>query len=72
MPAKEADMENKMIRIELTEEDLAQINGGVGVVKRVDTSIGPVLFNVSAAGGKNEPGNNNTILAPNPAASVRR
>lgn len=49
-------MEEKSVKIVLTEEELDQINGGFGVIKKVEGM--PVVFSISSAGGKDEPGKN--------------
>ena len=49
-------MENKGIKIVLTEEELDQINGGIGVIRKIEGI--PVEIICSNLEGKNEPGKN--------------
>ena len=49
-------MEKKGIKIVLTEKELDQINGGIGVIRKIDGI--PVEISCWATGGKDEPGKN--------------
>ena len=49
-------MEKKGIKIVLTEKELDQINGGIGVIRKIDGI--PVEISCWATEGKDEPGKN--------------
>lgn len=49
-------MENKGIKIVLSEKELAEINGGFGIIKEIEGI--PVEITMYATEGKDEPGKN--------------